>query len=375
MQQLIEDSTDAYYHDIKQVAFVSDKKALADTSPLKRTVAYYNHLSVPVTVVGRDGLAFKIPPSTKRHNTFVIRVTYTVDIHSVTIDPNHVYYHHGSDTPEGKALKAALEAIDGKQTFGKPISFSLDYTVSRDDVVSEDGNLYLSDLDIVISVLNNNAPVVHPYSYSLNRFKLMEAETEVNHKNRFGYSIYIVSNHGMVNDKYINIGGTVYRVPAIEDKTLRDGVYLCSDAPVKNKASNPMPQYVEYTFEEAKEKLKLYDSAEEADKLGDQLAEREKEIKELQVKYRELEHDLKIERMEFEREIEEKKREYEKLAMDRQESQARIDYERNIRAMRDKEFYESRSLARKDSSEIVKFVPTIVTGTIALAVLLFKYKQ
>jgi hypothetical protein len=38
----------------------------------------------------------------------------------------------------------------------------------------------------------------------------------------------------------------------------------------------PMPLAVHYTFEDAQEKLKLYDSAEEADKLGDQLAERER---------------------------------------------------------------------------------------------------
>lgn len=371
--QYLEETTTGY-HDIQNVAVVDNSKTKASWSPLERTVSYYNHLNDMVLVVGRDGLPFRLPSTGRRDNTFQVRVTYSVDA-SVGIDPNNVFYHHGSDTAEGKALKTAIEAIEEKPNYGKRIIFSLDYTVSRDDIVNEGGTLYLPDLDIVISVRKDNSPVVHPYSYTATRYQFMEAETDVNNTERFGYSIYIVSNDGMVNDKYVNIGGVVYRVPAAENKKLQDGVYLCSDAPVTNNASAPMPRVVQYTFEDAKEKLKLYDSAEEAEKLGDQLVEREKEIKELQVKYRELEHDLKIERMEFEREIEEKKREYERLSLDRQEAQARVEYERNIRAQRDKEYYETRSLARKDSSEVVKFIPTIITGSIALAVLLFKYKQ
>jgi hypothetical protein len=79
--------------------------------------------------------------------------------------------------------------------------------------------------------------------------------------------------------------------------------------------------------------------------------------------------------MEFEQEIEEKKREYERVSLDRQREQSNLEHERTMRGLRDKEYYESRSLARKDSSEVVKFIPTIITGTLALAVLLFKYKQ
>jgi hypothetical protein len=368
--QYLEESSTAYY-EVQNVTVSDNTKAA--WSPLEKTVSYYNHLNDDVTIVGRDGLPFKVPPTRRRDNTFQVRVTYSIDS-SITVDPNSVFYHHGSDTAEGRALKSAIAAIEENPTHGKK-TFSLDYTVSRDDIVRNGGILYLAELDLVINVTKEDWKTLHPYSDAATRYQLIEAETNVNNTERFGYSMYLVSNDGRYKDKYINIGGFVYRVPSTKNKSLRDGVYLCSTGPVDNDATMPMPLAVHYTFEDAQEKLKLYDSAEEADKLGDQLAEREREIKELQVKYRELEHELKIERMEFEQEIEEKKREYERVSLDRQREQSNLEHERTMRGLRDKAYYESRSLARKDSSEVVKFIPTIITGTLALAVLLFKYKQ
>lgn len=367
--QYLEHSSTAYF-EVQNVSVSDNTKAA--WSPLEKTVSYYNHLTDDVTVVGRDGIPFRIPSSGRRDNTVQVRVTYSIDS-SIQVDPNSVFYHHGSNTAEGKALKSAIAAMEENPTHGKK-TFSLNYTVTRDDIVRNGGILYLAELDLVINATKEEWKALHPYSDAATRYQLIEAETNVNNTERFGYSLYIVSNDGRFKDKYVNIGGCVYRVPSTKNQSLRDGVYLCSTGPVENDATTPMPIALHYEFEAARDKLKLYDSAEEAEKLGDQLAEREKEIKELQVKFRELEHELKIERMEFEQEIEEKKREYERISMERQREHSGLEHERAMRGMRDKEYYETRSLARKDSSEVVKFIPSIITGTLALAVLIFKYK-
>lgn len=369
MQYLETPST--VYFEIQNVSVSDNTKAA--WSPLEKTVSYYNHLSEDVTVVGREGVPFRIPSSGRRDNTFQVRVTYSIDT-SIRIDPNSVFYHHGNNTAEGKALKSAIAAIEENPSSQRS-RFSLDYTVTRDDIVRNGGVLYLADIDLVINATQEEWMSLHPYSEAATRYQLIEAETNVNNTERFGYSMYIISNDGAYNDKYINIGGCVYRVPSTKNQSLRDGVYLCSTGPAENDAIKPMPIALHYTFEDAQEKLKLYDSAEEADKLGDQLSEREKEIKELQVQYRELEHEQKIERMKFEQELDEKKRENERISMERQREHSHLEHERTMRGIRDKEYYETRSYARKDSSEMMKFIPSLITGSLALAFLVFKYKQ
>lgn len=356
------------YFEVPEVAIGESNRPA--WSPLERNVSFYNNLFDDVVIVGRDGLPFKLPPSGKRDNLFQIRVTYRIHA-SVIMDPKGVFHNYGANTAEGKALAAAVKNIEESPVSGNK-TFSLDYTIRRDDIVSQGGVLYLADLDIVVSVHKDEWKALHPYSDASTRYQLIEAESNVNNSERFGYSVYIVSNNGSVNSKYINLGGSVYRVPSITNQSLRDGVYVCSSGPVQNSAKDPIPMSLHYTFDEAWENLRLFDTPEEAEKLGDILVEREKELKELQLQYKELEHMQKMDKLQFEQDMEEKRREYERLSMERQREEAHVEHERTMRAMRDKEYYDTRSAARKDSSEVVKYIPVILTSMFAIAAFMMK---
>lgn len=368
--QYIEPHTTTYF-ETQEVAVGEAHQAA--WSPLERNVSFTNHLNDDVIVVGRDGLPFKLPPSGKRDNVFHVRVTYRIHA-SVTMDPKGVFHQYGSNSPEGKALAAAVKHSEENNPTGNK-TFALDYVVRRDDIAHSGGVLYLADLDIVVSVLKDEWKALHPYSDAATRYQLIEAESNVNNSERFGYSVYIVSNDKAVTHKFINLGGAVYRVPSIVNQSLRDGVYVCSSGPVQNCAKDPVPMSLHYTFDEAWEELRLYDSAEEAEKLGDVLGEREKQLKELQLQYKELEHDHKMERMQHEQQMEEKRREYEQLSLDREREQARMDHERNLRSLREKDFYESRSAIRKDSSEVVKYIPVVLTSVFAIVAFIMKSKK
>lgn len=368
--QYIEPHTTTYFE--CQDVVVGDSTQ-AVWSPLEKNISYFNHLNDDVIVVGRDGLPFRLPPSGKRDNVFQVRITYRINS-SVAIDPKGVFHQYGSSSSEGKALAAAIRNSEENNPSGNK-SFCLDYTVERDDIARLGGVLYLAELDIVISVHKDEWKALHPYSDAATRYQIIEAESNVNNSERFGYSVYLVSNDEAVKDKYINIGGSVYRVPSIVNQSLRDGVYVCSSGPVQNGAKDPIPMSLHYTFEEAWEDLRLYDSAEEADKLGDVLGEREKEIKELQLRYKELEHDHKMERMKHDQDMEEKRREYENLTLDRERESTLAEHERSLRSLREKDFYESRSAVRKDSSEVVKYAPVILTSMFAIAAFIMKSKK
>lgn len=205
--------------------------------PLEYSLAYYNHLNQDVTVTLRNGVPFKLPAGNGRKNCFEVLATFSIDPH-VGIDPKSVFHNGTSVSPESLALKAALENCEQNGRFNRK-SFTLRYSVPAEQVEKNSGTIYIADLDLTVSVSSDERRAIHPYSPSSDRYRLIEAEANVNNPERFGYSLYLISNNGAVMDKYINIGGRVYRVPSIENKSLRDGVYLCSSGCVEAKGTIP----------------------------------------------------------------------------------------------------------------------------------------
>ena len=342
-------------------------------SPLEYQVNYHNHLNVPLTVTFRNGVPFRLPAGDGKKNCFEVFVTYEVDP-NVAIDPRGVFHQHAGQAAESQALQAALESCEKSARFNRK-RFTLRYSVPAQVVEKNSGVIYIADLDLVVSVCDDERHAIHPYSPSSERYRLIEAEANVNNPDSFGYALYLVSNNRTVSDKYINVGGKVYRVPSIENKSLRDGVYLCSSGTVDGRDQRPTPLTEYYSYEQAFEELHLYNDPETALRLGDQLAAREKELKELQMRLKEQEHDHKIERLELEHDLALEKQKLDRLRLEQEQRYAQEEHERKMRALRDKEYYESRSTARKDSSELLKMIPIIITGAVAIGAAIAKYNK
>jgi septal ring factor EnvC (AmiA/AmiB activator) len=148
-------------------------------------------------------------------------------------------------------------------------------------------------------------------------------------------------------------------------------------------------------FESADGALGLYATAHDAKTLGNLAEERKREIEELQYthkvqfmnmehEFKRLTHDMETRMVEYKRERGEREMELatevsrlklvemrlEQEAKEREARYATEKAERESRMLRDKEYYERRSYDRKDSSEIVKWVPAMVLGA---GVLLSKF--
>lgn len=372
MQYLEE--TKLTYHEIDNVSLATH--ALNERSQVEQHVQYINHLSSDVTVVGRNGVPFTLPPTGRRHDEFLIRITYRIDP-SVKVDQANQFNRYANDNAEGRALREAIALLESGKlptVMGKR-EFSLEYRVTRNEIVENGGVLYLADLDLVVSAVRDPSVAIHPYSSASSRYRLIESEVNVNNTESFGYAMYLVSNDGAVKDKFVNIGGEVYRVPSVKNQSLRDGVYICSSGPVTNDVRFPMPREIHYTFEKAKQELRLYETVEEASALGDALAARELELEEVKLAYKELEHKHKQEKLAFEAEYETRKKQLEMENMERQRSMQVVEHDRQMRQMREKDIYESRSTARKDSSEAIKFIPVAIGGALAIAALVMKFRS
>jgi len=343
------------------------------SGPLEYTISYYNHLNCDITVTLRNGLPFKLPAGDGRKNCIEVLVTYSIDAR-VGIDPRSTFHQRASNSAESAALLAAIENCEKSGRFSRK-SFTLKYSVTADEVEKNSGVTYIAELDLVLSVSDDERRAIHPYSPSSDRYRLIEAEVNVNDPEKFGYAMYLVSNNGAIGDRYINIGGNAYRVPSTTNKSLRDGVYVCSSGRVEARGNDPIPVAEFYPFDQAFELLKLYDTPESALKLGDQLIAREQELKELTMHMKEVEHSHKLERIKYEHDFAVKKQELEETRMELDNQYAKEEHERRMRAMRDKEYHESRSSARKDSSEIIKIIPIVLTGVIAISAAIAKYNK
>jgi hypothetical protein len=340
---------------------------------LETSIAYYNHLNQDLTVTLRNGVPFKLPAGDGRKNCVEVLVSYDIDPR-VVVDAKSTFHHHPGNTAESVVLLAALENCEKRGRFNRKC-FTLKYSVTAEQVEKNSGIIYIADLDLVLSTSDDERRAIHPYSPGSSRYKLIEAEVNVNARDRFGYSIYLISNDGAVGDKYINLGGKAYRVPSIKNKSLRDGVYVCSSGSIEALSNDPVPIEEHYAFDSAVDTLRLYDTPESALKLGDQLAAREQELKEINMHLKEVEHDHKLERLNYEHDLAVKKQELDESKMELDRQYAQEEHDRRIRAMRDKEYHESRSNARKDSSEIIKIIPIVLTGVIAIAAAIAKYNK
>lgn len=340
---------------------------------LETSICYYNHLNRDLTVTLRNGVPFKLPAGDGRKNCVEILVSYDI-APNVVVDAKSTFHHNPGQSAESKALMAALENCEKSGRFNRR-SFTLRYSVTAEQVEKNSGTIYIAELDLVLCVSDDERKAIHPYSPSSSRYRLIEAEVNVNTRERFGYSVYLVSNNGAIGDKYINVGGKAYRIPSIENKSLRDGVYVCSSGSVEARGNDPVPVEEFYPFPDAIEHLRLYDDPETAMRLGDELETRERELKALALKLKETEHDHKMERLQHEYDLAAKKQELESARMELDDYYAREEHERRMRAMRDKEYHESRSSARKDSSEMLKMIPIIITGAVAIAAAVAKYNK
>lgn len=328
-------------------------------------VTYINHLAVPLTVGWRSGLKFTLPPQPSMFNqNLIIRVEIRVS-HSVKIDMQRTLSVVGEEsTAELKALREAL-ALQMKGPSYGDATFTLDYPLSLEDLQNYGGTVYYNELDCLISLLALDQAPPHPYSVAGRNQQLIETSALGQDGCGFGYSIDLVDSAGRYGDRYINIGGKIYRIPAVSDPTRRDGIYVISNAPVQGALGGDKPVVKHYPFEGADSTLGLYRTAEEAEQLGDASLARKLELAELEhqliVNKRELldaKHTHERELLDKDRELKQLQRQRELDALELQRVREREELERQ----RVKDLYEDRSYRRKDSSEALKFIPSIVVG-------------
>lgn len=350
---------------------------------------YINGTAIPITVIDRRGLVVEIPPVyDPRQPHFIIRLTIA-RARNVKINLDNLL---NSTVGSVKILGQVIRDGEVEYRHGV-IKNSLEYHLTTNEIERLGGNLYLNEMDIVVSSMHEHLRAPHPYSEKAIRNDLISGDPNINEIESFGFSLRIVDSLKIFGNRFININNKIYKVPVNTTANMPDGVYLSSSGTVDSDHSLIKPIAKRYDFEEADEALGLYKTIEEAKTLGDIFAQREQEIKETAFHIKEMEMNMKkakLERddyfdnkrmlLEEQRQEDDLHRKREEAIMARKllrakEELAEMEHRRNVIMLETKDRYEHRSMERKDSGEIIKFLPVVVTGILALFVAFSKFKS
>jgi len=346
---------------------------------------FYNGLGTPVTVSLRTGVRFVIPhvPGGPTHG-FLIRNRYDASGQDVKVDVHELLNDQGRNTSPEANLLLNSPLLTAEQS-GKRHT-AMDYTLSLEEFENNGGSIYLTNLDISLSILNPAYASPHPYSTVGGRNELLLRDIEEMDRGIL-YRIRIIDRGGVFGDRFVNLNGEVYHVRHERDANLKDGVYALGHAPATGEFAMGGPRTDFFTFEEADKALRLYRTYLDAKTLGDPDSQYKREVDEQKHSNTMRELELRAEKLELDQQHANRMRELER---EREEAKSRLLQKEN--ELKDREFilqqleqafkirekelarehlylkdlYETRGNNRKESLEWLKYGSALITGLGAL---------
>lgn len=341
-----------------------------------------NFTAQDLSIGYRDGLKINLPRQydVDHQNQLVIR-TELILSNLVEINVDHllsVVDEHCS--PEMRLVRTALTPEKEfnpyrRNTYGQEfdgLNLTIDYSISIPELRNYGGTVYFHDVDLLVSNLSLDRCPEHPYSeQGMLRTRAMDLQQQTG--GRFGFSIEIIDNQGVIGDRYINIGGQVSRIAASTNYRKMDGVYVSWNHGVSGKLDLPDTQVRMYPPEEADVEFKLFRSYAEAIHYGNGDEARKKELAELEHRTALQKSKLAEEKvisdrkaLELDQALKSLTHQHEALRVERDEILSRQSHTLEIEKQKIRDYYEGRSYERKDRSEVVKILPTIAMGIGAL---------
>lgn len=364
------------------------KKQMAHSSPITITESFFNYTRTPLTLVKRNGLVIPLQPEPVMgfDEKLCIRVEFQIRNASVALIKKQLTLIDEQDDEALHQLRAALEnSVISPTAFG--VKVTLEYPLSLTELKKYGGTVYYGELDLVVSLDPPDTVIPHPHSERGRRANIATEIMTSNNAESFGYSVFVVDNHGQYGPRYLNIGGKVYRVGPVRDFSQKDGVYVTSSRPADGDLFMPGVEVLHYSFEGAEETVGLYKTFDEAMNLGDLNTARKEALVNMEQANLVLQKDLTLvkskqaaDQAEQDRQMRELVTAHEREKFEMVQKQAEVEAsakKREIEAEQKraemKDHYEKRSLDRKDNSEVVKVLPAIIVGIGAAVAVFMKF--
>ena len=367
---------------------------------------FINHIHRPVTVITRTGLRIVVPHTPLKHNPhhrgkktpysppnepcFIIRGRVGAHF-DVILDTTELSNDNGVSTSvEAQALLDSVQVMEDRIFRNSHSSTCVEYRIPVADFDENNGVLFLQNIDLQVSILDQSLTPPHPHSMIGLRNRDAQSFKQDLVSCGVFYGVYIRDQNREYGDRYINLNGSVLRVPLKDEVSdERDGVYLITSGKLKSQLPHDRMLVEYYTFAEADEKIGLWKSYNDALTLGNPQDKMRRDLEDRKQALALLEIEAKEERIRREREIE-TERDSMRLALMEYENQLkRIDQinrlmaaelERREQHFRRemailKEITGARDHERRESMEIIKLIPTLITTVVTYVAAYKKIKS
>jgi hypothetical protein len=369
-----------------------------DMSFVSQRTVYINQLTRSVVMQLRSGWQMEIPvagPHTRTgvgggNKEFIVRMEYCVV--RAMFNQAYAFFDRVSDNDFGEvvALRDAFmkRYHEGNNSSNQEIKFIVEHFFTEEDLEENGGAFYHNALDTLFTFPDATAKGSHPFSRAGIEEEMMERSKAVAPDKQFVFSVEIIDSLGKYGDRYISISNRIFKLTAQKDKNKPDGVYIVSSTPAIGTISSENLVVCRYDFEDAEKAVGVYRTFEEAQTYGDPSLARKKEITDLEHGIQLAKHQaelakssqsmakLEAERTLMERDLKIKELQYERDIRQREmdDLRARQEHLIEINRMEMKERYEQRTYVRKDTSEMLKYLPVVLTGigAVLMAVKAFK---
>jgi hypothetical protein len=352
----------------------------------------FNTMYRSLFVATRAGVRFEVPRQSVRVNKdpgVLIRVKVAASP-SVNLDVSGLSNDKGTkaSTQEATAYIGAIESAAAKALGQASRVCYVDYKIPEEDFDNNGGLLFLQNLDIQLSVLSAANTPHHPYSISGQRDRDAYALRQSKEITTM-YGVTIRDKDGYFGNRFLNINGEVYRVPVIRDGQEPDGVYRHVTGRTTGEFTVDRTAVEFFEFEEADKELGLYLTYNEALALGNQADKNKREYEEKANAHRQAELQAKLYQSQadaaFSREKEAMRlhaarREHalRELELAQQALEVALN-QREALLRRDilllKELSEKSSYARRETADLMKTIPMLITSGIALVVAIQKLRS
>lgn len=350
-----------FYHSTPEVSHaVNNGEQLTD---FKFSQFYINETSVDLTIILRNNLPIlspKVLGSNRDNKRLTVRNIYQFRSNEQivrTIENINHYQKTYSGNNDLELIKSILMTNYNNDRFTSNCSITIDYKIDL-DIILEHKHIYNPETDILIKLGAYNEAHPHPFSHeghSINDYK-----ESIKNKKVSGVFIELIDNENNINNRYTYMAKQLISIPVLKDKNKKSGVYFTKAEYDRLDEAHVTPSY--YTYDEAENMLGIYKTREDAVTNGNpetiikaDLANKEKEI--LQIKHETSLRDLENKRIigDMELEIERLKR-----------SNALVKEDLEINKARRNDYYEDRSVTRKDNQEFIKYAPAAIAGLLTI---------
>lgn len=344
---------------------------------IKTISEFNNFLNFPVTVVDRSGLRFVVDGKPKTgYDGFIIRDEIIISDFRESQMEKAMSMITDLSSEESRVIKEgyqrALEAKGNTQNFTGYLRIIVDYNVPLKAFEQSGGTLYYKNKDYLLSSLSVVRAPHHPHAEdSVIQSDFEEGKSIRVGRNMFATKIEIVDNAMEIGHRYYLFMGQVYQVKPIIDDRRSSGVYVTMVKDDITDEKKHILEQIRYEPEEAQQSVGLYRTKQEAIDSGDMVSARKERLLLLEHDIELLKKKLAMAKNEHEIELADVQRKNTERAHELKLEQERID-DRSRRLERErKEFeieqdrrrsllkdeFERRSLERKDTSELIKFLP------------------